>query len=491
MLYLSREGIVFVQNDNRLFPACSGDLPEQGRAVAEKLSKDPYSSFFKTPFLEVAYGVDGRLHGVFSMTPGDFSPGSPFDAFHAVREFTRTGDLCLPRIYLYPTSECNSQCPLCQFHSRHEERTSLSLDSIKDVLRIFRASSGGVRTRTLIISGDGEPTLLPYLPEVLEDAKESGCRVFLTTNLRKPYIKNKTLFEALAKTCAMITVSIKGLSPEAYAKHQGVKALEEFERVMENLAILSDLRRKYETNQIYTGISNEATHGFLPFCAQKTRGHKYRSEEGCLLGVASLFLPENTPHYRAMIDRLHALDIDYFYLNQVEPSLAHWGISFTEQERTQTLRQLSEYAQTPFKNMIVRHAADPFRQSHGDTVYYDASKQRIHPDICGSALFNPLVLSKGGSAVWSACRTSEHFYAPAFEYKTDKDKILPDSIGKVMTAAAGCRNCRLERQVKHFDRIIDLERTYRSEALDYYLVFDTDRILDNASSLIAFESVVK
>jgi hypothetical protein len=192
-----------------------------------------------------------------------------------------------------------------------------------------------------------------------------------------------------------------------------------------------------------------------------------------------------------VIARLHELGIDYFYINQVEPSAEHWGVSFTGEERHETLRQLAEYAMSPHKNMIVRCAGNPFKQAYGNTVYYDAAKLRIHPGLCGSALFNPLVLSIGGHAAWRSCRNSELFENHAFMYQTGERKITADSVAGVMSAASNCHNCRLERQVKHFDKIIDLEIKHTADEPDYYLVFDTERLLENSNSFITFENVVK
>ena len=460
-IYLNKFGNILINENNRLIPANNDNSAVPISSFAGKIQSNPYASFFKTPFHKVAFGVNSKLYGELLMTPSDFNPGSPFDAFYAVREYIRNGRFYFPRLYLYPTSLCNSHCPICQFHSRHRENSSLSKNAALDVLETLRNHTGEIKAQTLIISGDGEPMMFIYLQELLEKSIKSRFRVFLTTNLRKTYKKNQMLYETLVQTCAMITISIKGLSDEAYLHHQGTKAQGEFEQVMENLTALAELRRKYGR------------------------------EEDCLLGVASLFLPENTLHYRTMINRLHDLGVDYFYINQVEPSVELWGISFTEEERHETLCQLSEYAISPHKNMIVRCAENPFKQAYGNTVYYDAAKLRIHPELCGSALFNPLVLSDEGNAVWRSCRNSELFGNSSFMYQTEEKKITANSVAGVMSAASKCHNCRLERQVKHFDKIIDLELKHTADELDYYLVFDMERLSEKGNSFIKFENIVK
>ncbi len=143
-IYLNRAGNIFINKDNQLFAISNSDISRQTYLFTDKLRKTPYSSFFKTPFHKVAYGINSKLYGEFSMTPGDFNPGSPFDAFYSVREYIRNGELYFPRLYLYPTSVCNSHCPLCQFHSRHRENTSLSKSAVLDVLETLRIHVGKI-----------------------------------------------------------------------------------------------------------------------------------------------------------------------------------------------------------------------------------------------------------------------------------------------------------------------------------------------------------
>ena len=456
-LYMNSTGEMFTVAYGVFQPVDSTALAPQAQQLANALGADPYQSYFKKPFRMVAYGKGDRFYGEFPMTPGDFNPGSVFDACAAVRRYVRDGEVSWPRLYLYPTSVCDSHCALCQFHDRHSEATALAPDQAEIILGALREHSDGVHAQTLIISGDGEPATWPSLPELLGAAGEAGLRVYLTTNLRKPFTRHQRLYEAMAKDCAMITVSVKGLSGAEYARQQGVSSDEEFERVISNLEQLISLRREYGR------------------------------QADCLIGVASLILPGNAPYYAAMIERLHAMGVDYFHVNQVEPSLDHWGIGFTTEERAQIAGQFGEYAKNPHTDMTVRCPGDPFEQAHGDTVYFDAAKLRLHPGVCGSALFNPLVLSAGGQARWLSCRNSDLFADPAYSFTPG----VASSVAGMMQAAAGCHKCRLERQVKHFDKIIDIEMMHRHDDLDFYLVFDLDALLAHDQCVTHFENVLR
>lgn len=461
-VYLDRDGSLFRLGGGRLLPIPEEEICQDTNSAGllRKLRLDPFSSFYMTPFYKVVYASGHVPLGDFRLTPGDFNPGSPFDAICAAHEYVAHQKLYFPRMYLYPTSACNSNCKLCQFHERHREPTSLQKDEMIKALQVLRRHKGGIRVQSLIVSGDGEPLVYEHLPELLRTASRMDLRIFLTTNLLKPYRSNKALYEAITQTCSMVTVSVKGLSPEAYAEQQGLKGNRWFEQVMDNLAFLFELRGQLQ------------------------------KEESCLIGVASLILPENSRHYRSMIDKLHGMGADYFYLNQVEPSAEKWGIAFSEEEQRETMRQLAEYGRSPYCGFVVRCAANPFSQRHGGTVYYDAAGERAHPDICGSALFNPLVLSDGGKAKWLACRNGDLFSKEAFRFETADGEVSQASVDKVMGAASCCHTCRLERQVKHFDKMIGIERGGIQD-LQYYLVFDADKILSGAYDFINFEDVVK
>jgi pyruvate-formate lyase-activating enzyme len=421
--------------------------------LLRKISGDPYSSFFKLPFSQVALVANRQIRERLELTPWDFNPGSPFDTLHAVKKYMTNSELCLPRLYLYPTAVCNSHCSICQFHNRHKESCMLKEEEMITVLETFHKHKGDIKTQSLIVSGDGEPMTYPWLLRLLKTANRYGMRVFLTTNLISPYERNRELYEYMAQHSAMITVSIKGLTGDAYAAYQGLSK-DVFNKVLHNLQELV----------------------------------KLRGNGDCLIGVASLILPENSFVYRETIDKLSDWGIDYLYFNQVEPSLEKWGISFTPEEKEATVEQFARYGKAFHKDMMVRCASFPFVQRYGNTVYYDAAGLRENKNICGSALFNPLVLSgKHGEARWIACRSSDLFGKPGFTYRLEDGEFTKASIQSVMQAASTCRQCRLERQVKHLDRMLS-SATFEG---DHFLVFDTAKLLNHSYAYIHFEHIVK
>ena len=461
---LDEHGCIFHIDNDQLIPFDpNGSLFASGeKEIINKLRSDPYSSFFKTPFYQLAKVVGGRITGRVSLSPGDFYPGSPFDVVHALRSYLFNGELLLPRMYLYPTAKCNCNCTICQFHERHKDGYELSRESMLNALSVLKNHRGGLRTQSLIVSGDGEPMLYPHLSELLDLAKKDSLRVFLTTNLTMSSHSHKHIYEMIAKSVDMLTISIKGLTPSAYGKYQGVANKKLFSQVLKGLELLVTLREKY--------------------------GRK----DEMVIGVASLILPENTYAYIDFIDYLHSIGVDYLYLNQVEPSVERWGIKFSSEQINETLCRIKAYSGNAYEDLMVRCANNPFRQHYVNTLYYDAAFERENTDICGSALFNPLVIAAAEDKMTlTACRNSDNFGNDSFSYDLSEDgNISVRSIEAVMTAAKDCHVCRLERQVKHIDKMISLERQDVGKGI-YGLIFDMCKLMTGYYRVIRFDDMLK
>lgn len=447
---LNRHGELFRAEADKLYP------------INHSKCKDPYDSFFRTPFYAVARVVNGRIAERIPMTPSDFNPGSVFDATTAVASYVKDQTLMLPRMYLYPTAKCNCHCPICQFHDRHRQGYELSRESMIKAFDVLKAYRGNLNSQALIVSGDGEPLLYPHLVELLCRAQKDGLRVFLTTNLTLSPNAHLSTYEEMARSLSMLTVSIKGITNVAYQKYQGMGKQKTLSSVLKNLEAILKLRDLYDRRR------------------------------NMVIGVASLILPENTGAYLEFIDYLHIIGVDYVYFNQVEPSAKKWGIEFTERQKQETLSQLRAYAGMPHDHMIVRCAGDPFQNRNADSVYYDAAKERIDPNICGSSLFNPLVLSsRKGAMRLMACRNSDWFSNEDFTYQLDANgHIVSSSIDSVMRSAKNCTRCRLERQVKHFDKLIEIERRNEGKG-DYGLLFDLEKLKRGDYRMTQFEQVAK
>lgn len=434
------------------------------RELFREILRDPYQHFFKIPFSSINYNINGEVRARFSAHPSSFYPGSPFDTFKAVRVFLQEQRVILPRMYIYPTSVCNSHCLICQFNFRRTSPCHIPWELLHTAIERFKENAKDIRTPSLIILGDGEPTLYPNFQKLLSLAGEFGIRVFLTTNWILTNKRKIDCINAVAQYATMITISIKGINKAAYDKYQGLHSGSTFDKVIRNIENLIE------------------------------RLNRFGRRSDVLVGVASLILPENTPSYIEMIKYFSSLGVDYVYFNLVEPSYHQWGISFTEEEVRITRDIISELPNIETNDTVVRYPLDPFNLIR-ETVYYDA-QNRTKKDVCGSALWNPIIIPSEGDGILLSCRNSDNFNQPSFWYcDTLKDFSIEKRMGadaqeRVMKATQGCRRCRLERQVKMFDQLIDIDSRYHCKGR-FMLEFDITKLANRKSGrAIAFEDTL-
>ncbi|MBF0563905.1 MAG: radical SAM protein [Nitrospirae bacterium] len=470
---LNNSEYIHLDNKGNLYKALNGELTRYvpgGRngldALLESFRSNPSQIFFKTPFSFISYAVDDKIINSFRAHPSSFYPGTPFDVFDAVESYLKDRKLVIPRFYLYPSSVCNSRCTICQFNFRRKSLSYIKFEIIKKILNFMAGQKPRPKLLSSIISGDGEPTLHPEFSKILDYSAGLNINTFLTSNWILPHDKGNKIMETVARNISMLTISIKGLDSHAYHLYQGMdEARNIFNRVIENLeTLLENLERFKRRDQI-------------------------------LIGIASLILPENTPFYGKLIKYFVSLKLDYIYLNVAEPSYEKWGIHFTDTEKRETLDSLSSLREDYEScGTLIRFPANPFKTRYNQSVYYDADNRKVK-HICGSALWNPTAISiNNNNGILLSCRSSENFNDKNFWYSSDIDSDdlcnVMDSpkISMVMESTKNCHQCRLERVVTLFDKILDTEIENDLKGT-FLLTFDVNKIT-RQNGAITFEETL-
>jgi len=100
------------------------------------------------------------------------------DAFPAKVLQLPTGDRIRPvHIQLNPTNRCNLKCSFCSCSER-EKTDEMPLAEIAELLTTFAAFG----SRSVTITGGGEPLMHPHINEIIEHAKVSGIQVGIVSN---------------------------------------------------------------------------------------------------------------------------------------------------------------------------------------------------------------------------------------------------------------------------------------------------------------------
>jgi GTP 3',8-cyclase len=162
-------------------------------------------------------------------------------------------------MFVFPTTYCNFKCNYCGhslgFDKMKEkygfEPQTMDFDVFKRV--IGQASCFHDKFRLLSLTGQGEPLLNPYLPEMIAYAKKSGIaeRIEIISNAALlTHEKADRLDEAGLDS---IRISLQGLSSEKYKKICGADI--DFDKFVDNIRYLYERRK---STKIYVKIMNVA-----------------------------------------------------------------------------------------------------------------------------------------------------------------------------------------------------------------------------------------
>lgn len=136
------------------------------------------------------------------------------------------------------TNKCNHKCSFC-FYAEHLSidkstlNTSILFERIEEIA--YLGSKG------ICFTGGGEPTLHPEFREILIKTKSLGIDCGLITNGSLIH----KLSEDLVKNLKWIRISLAGGDAKSYQKVQGVN---QFEKIINNIKILSKEKIKQNSN---------------------------------------------------------------------------------------------------------------------------------------------------------------------------------------------------------------------------------------------------
>ncbi|MCK7521170.1 MAG: radical SAM protein [Ignavibacteriales bacterium] len=100
-----------------------------------------------------------------------------------------------------------------------------------EILKARLSEMAQLGVKSVMFAGEGEPTLYPELPEILDYCSNIGIDTSLTTNM-VPFTEKNT--ENFVKNCKWIKVSINAGNPKTYAAIHRC-AEKDFDRVIDNM----------------------------------------------------------------------------------------------------------------------------------------------------------------------------------------------------------------------------------------------------------------
>lgn len=133
----------------------------------------------------------------------------------------------------YVTYRCNSKCSYCNVwrDELFKNKKELSLEDAKLMLK----QCYDIGIRYVDFTG-GEPTLYPYLKEIIEYAKELGIKTEVTSNCISSKSKQKML--EIASSADKFNTSLDTLNNKAYHKIRGVDCCENVKNTVKDISTI-------------------------------------------------------------------------------------------------------------------------------------------------------------------------------------------------------------------------------------------------------------
>jgi MoaA/NifB/PqqE/SkfB family radical SAM enzyme len=153
------------------------------------------------------------------------------------------------------TNRCNLHCPGCRFHYRDSktEGKDLSVEFFADICNQLK----DMKTRTITITGEGEPLLHPHLPDLIKYARAAGLRVTMTTN-------GTLLDESMVRTLVdlrldHLKVSLWAGTLQEYTKsYPGINP-ENLDKIIEMLKLFSRYKREQKSMLPFVALHHPCT----------------------------------------------------------------------------------------------------------------------------------------------------------------------------------------------------------------------------------------
>ncbi|PIR20614.1 MAG: radical SAM protein [Deltaproteobacteria bacterium CG11_big_fil_rev_8_21_14_0_20_47_16] len=174
-------------------------------------------------------------------------------------------------IEISPVGACNHRCTFCAVDYIGYQNRSIETNLLKQ--RLSEMAELGVKS--IMYAGEGEPMLHKNIAELTVHAANAGLDVAFTTNATA--LTQRFCEEALGSV-TWLKASVNAGSAESYAKIHRTNE-RDFERVFENLARASTIRRERNLS--------------------------------CTLGVQMVLLPENKHEAVTLAKRARDIGLDY------------------------------------------------------------------------------------------------------------------------------------------------------------------------------------
>lgn len=166
---------------------------------------------------------------------------------------------------------CNHRCTYCALDFMGYQPRFLDKDMLKE--RLFEMGALGVKS--IMYAGEGEPLLHKDIAFLIENTKNSGIDIAITTN---GVLLVEKLSENILANLTWVKVSINAATKETYSKIHRTSP-DDFDKVIKNMSFASKVRKN--------------------------------NDYKCTLGMQIILLPENYKEITLLAEKAKSIGMDY------------------------------------------------------------------------------------------------------------------------------------------------------------------------------------
>lgn len=188
----------------------------------------------------------------------DFLPNTVFSSAKLLlHERVRESDFSLEslsKLYpitleLGPSGKCNNHCDFCMHGRYYNNSKNMPFSMYKKLIDEVSSYELDKRTKGMIFSSSGEPTLNPKIVDFIHYTKEKGIDVALISN--GSALRKEGLIEAIVQDVNWTRISLNAGSPKKRAEIHGV-SIKDYHQVLKSLSKLS-VRKKEIGSKVNIG----------------------------------------------------------------------------------------------------------------------------------------------------------------------------------------------------------------------------------------------
>lgn len=309
-------------------------------------------------------------------------------------------------VELSPSGICNYRCTFCALDFLGYKNNFLDVNAISEVCY----NLGEVGTKAIMLGGEGEPLMHPYISIIIKAIKNSGIDIGITTN---GSMLKKELAEEILQYCTWVKFSVNAGDEYTYKKIHGIKNGDFYNLVViPNIADAVSYRNKMNLK--------------------------------CNIGVQAVVLKENIDSLNKLAERCSNIGVDYLVFKP-----------YSQMRESQNMININ-YDLLIYELNTIKHDYEDKRfEIIVRTNALNKSSEKRNYANCQALPFWSYIRANGDVWNCSAKMSDERFklgniYTDSVSNIWNKDKNIK------AVDAKDCRvNCRMDEVNRYLDRIIN------------------------------------